>query len=155
MKKLLSAAFLFLVSVHIYAADSDVDLREFAQNYFEKMIATQAPGANKEDLENYLELLADDIGHTHLPWETDGTREPGGKESMRKGMAFYLGAHTEYSAELLDVFIFNDSAIALRYKDQAKGIHPQNNQKTEYSQTMMEILEMEQGKVAVIRKYHE
>ncbi len=74
---------------------------------------------------------------------------------MRKGMTFYLGAHTEYNAELIDVFVFNNSAVAIRYKNHAKGIHPENNQEIEYSQTMMEVLEIEHGKVAVIRKYHE
>ncbi|MFT6992440.1 MAG: hypothetical protein ACJASL_004440 [Paraglaciecola sp.] len=74
---------------------------------------------------------------------------------MRKGMLFYLGAHTEYSAELLDVFIFNHSAVAIRYKNSAKGILPQNNQPIVYTQIMMEVLEMEEGQVAVIRKYHE
>ncbi|WP_299597590.1 nuclear transport factor 2 family protein [uncultured Microbulbifer sp.] len=155
MKRVLLAVILLLISSQLYASDTGKDLKAFAHNYFEKMVATQSPDATNEDLESYLKLLTDDIGHTHLPWETDGTRKPGGKESMRKGMIFYLGSHTEYSAELLEVFIFNDSAIALRYKDQAKGIHPQSNQKVEYSQTMMEILEMDQGKVAVIRKYHE
>ena len=66
-----------------------------------------------------------------------------------------LGAHTEYNAELLDVFTFNHSAIAIRYKNYAKGVHPQNNQPIEYSQVMMEVLEIENGKIAVIRKYHE
>ena len=70
-------------------------------------------------------------------------------------MTFYLGAHSEYNATLLNVFVFNQSAIAIRYKNYAKGIHPQNSQAIEYSQIMMEILEMEGDKVAVIRKYHE
>ena len=68
---------------------------------------------------------------------------------MRKGMTFYLGAHTEYQANLLDTFIFNDSAIALRYTHHAKGIHPQNQQEIEYTQTIMDVLEIEDGKIAV------
>jgi hypothetical protein len=134
---------------------SDIDLEKFAQTYFNTMIATQAPNATKVDLENYFSLLTDDIGHSHLPWVTDDSRLPDGKEAMRKGMLFYLGAHTQYSAELLDVFVFNNSAIAIRYKNSAKGIHPQSKQPLAYTQTMMEVLEMENGKVAVIRKYHE
>lgn len=137
------------------ATASEVDLEKFAQTYFKTMIATQAPNATKVDLENYFSLLTDDIGHTHLPWETDDSRLPGGKDAMRKGMLFYLGAHTEYSAELLDVFVFNHSAVAIRYKNSAKGIHPESKQALAYTQTMMEVLEMENGKVAIIRKYHE
>lgn len=134
---------------------SETDLNKFAQTYFKTMVATQAPNATKVDLENYFSLLTDDVGHSHLPWVTDDSRLPDGKDAMRKGMLFYLGAHTEYSAELLDVFIFNNSAIAIRYKNSATGIHPESKQPIAYTQTMMEVLEMEHGKVAVIRKYHE
>ena len=74
---------------------------------------------------------------------------------MRKGMTFYLGSHTYYDAMLLNVFTFNDSAIAIRYSNHAKGIHPQSKQAIEYQQIMMEVLEIENGQVAVIRKYHE
>ncbi|GAA6206525.1 MULTISPECIES: nuclear transport factor 2 family protein [Thalassotalea] len=145
--------FTFTFSLSVSA--SEIDLDEFAQTYFKAMVATQAPNATKDDLENYFSLLTDDVGHSHLPWVTDDSRLPDGKEAMRKGMLFYLGAHTEYNAELLDVFIFNNSAIAIRYKNSAKGIHPESKQPLAYTQTMMEVLEMENGKVAIIRKYHE
>ena len=137
------------------ASASEIDLEKFAQTYFRAMVATQAPNATKIDLENYFFLLTDDIGHSHLPWVTDDSRLPDGKEAMRKGMLFYLGAHTEFSAELLDVFAFNNSAVAIRYRKSAKGIHPQNKQPIAFTQTFMEVLEMENDKVAVIRKYHE
>mgnify|MGYP005993178529 CR=1 FL=1 len=152
MKRLLLVVTLiFIISTSANASD----LEKFAQHYFKTMTATQAPNATKADLERYFDLLVDDIGHSHLPFQTDDARLPSGKEDMRKGMLFYLGVHSEYSAELLDVFIFNHSAIAIRYKSRAKGVHPQNNQAIDYTQTMMEVLEMEDGKVAVIRKYHE
>ncbi|TPH13588.1 nuclear transport factor 2 family protein [Litorilituus lipolyticus] len=137
------------------AKEKTIDLNKFAQEYFEKMVATQSPNATAKELEVYLALLKEDVGHSHLPWETDDARLPDGKQAMRKGMTFYLGAHTHYQAELLDVFTFNQSAVAIRYKNDAKGIHPQNNQAIAYSQVMMEVLEIEDGKVAVIRKYHE
>jgi hypothetical protein len=146
---------LFTLTFAISTSANEVDLKKFAQTYYKTMTATQAPNATIADLENYFALLTDDVGHSHLPWVTDDSRLPNGKEAMRKGMLFYLGAHTEYSSELLDVFIFNTSAIAIRYKNSVKGIHPENNQAIAYSQTMMEVLEMENGKVAVIRKYHE
>tara|TARA_B100001059_G_C17376776_1_gene352428 strand:+ start:40 stop:498 length:459 start_codon:yes stop_codon:yes gene_type:complete len=148
---LLILSFTFVLSV----SASEIDLDKFAQTYFKAMVATQAPNATKDDLENYFSLLTYDVGHSHLPWVTDDSRLPDGKEAMRKGMLFYLGAHTEYNAELLDVFIFNNSAIAIRYKNSAKGIHPESKQPLAYTQTMMEVLEMENGKVAIIRKYHE
>ncbi|GAA6172735.1 hypothetical protein NBRC116592_24050 [Colwellia sp. KU-HH00111] len=148
--------FLLLAFTFIpFSSASESNLEKFAQTYFKAMVATQAPNATKTDLENYLSLLTDDIGHSHLPWVTDDSRLPDGKDTMRKGMLFYLAAHTEYSAELLNVFVFNHSAIAIRYKNSVKGIHPESKKPIVYTQTMMEVLEMENGKVAVIRKYHE
>lgn len=146
---------IFMVLFAAKVAANELDLKKFAQTYFDTMIATQAPGATKNELESYFDLLTDDVGHSHLPWVTDDSRLPDGKEAMRKGMTFYLGAHTEYSAELLDVFTFNNSAIAIRYRNSAKGIHPESKQPIAYTQVMMEVLEIENGKVAVIRKYHE
>ena len=152
MKKFLLLTLLLTSSFSL--ASKELDL-EFAQTYFKLMTATQSPNASSVELEKYLSLLTDDIGHSHLPYVVDDSRLPDGKESMRKGMTFYLGAHTEYEATLLDVFVFNKSAIAIRYKNYAKGVHPQSKQPIEYSQTMMEVLELEDDKVAVIRKYHE
>lgn len=153
MKKLL--LFIPLLFVNSVSLAKDIDLNAFAHQYFAAFKASQAPDAKAVDIENYLALLTDDVGHSHLPWVTDDSRLPDGKAAMRKGMTFYLGAHTKHKAELLDVFVFNHSAVAIRYKNYAKGVHPQNNQEIEYSQVMMEVLEMEDGKVAVIRKYHE
>jgi len=155
MKKLLSIICGFLISTAALASETKIDLNEFAQQYFDIMVATQAPNATEQELERYLALLTDDIGHAHLPYVTDDSRLKEGKQQMRKGMSFYLGAHTQYKAQLLNVFVFNDSAIAIRYSNSVEGIHPQNKQAISYSQTMMEVLEMKNGKVAVIRKYHE
>ena len=156
MKKLIFIIVaMLLASFTVLADDSKINLTDFAHQYFAAMVATQAPNATDKELENYLAFLTDDVGHSHLPYVTDDSRQPDGKQAMRKGMTYYLGAHTEYSAELLDVFPFNDSAVAIRYKNSAAGIHPQTQQAMSYSQVMMEVLELENGKVAVIRKYHE
>ena len=155
MKKMMGLLGLMLCHQWASAEEQQLDLDKLARQYFAAMVASQAPNATAEDLEAYLALLVDDVGHTHLPWETDDARLPGGKSAMREGMTFYLGAHTEYQAELLDVFTFNDSAIAIRYRHHAKGIHPQNQQAIEYQKVMMEVLELEGNQVAVIRKYHE
>ena len=149
------AIVMLLATISSAAEETKPDLKQFANNYFSKMVASQAPDASAKALEEYLSLLTDDVGHTHLPWQTDASRLADGKASMREGMTFYLGAHTEYDAELLNVFVFNDSAIAIRYIHSAKGIDPQTKQAIEYTSTMMEVLEMEGDKIAVIRKYHE
>ena len=41
----------------VSASEARVDLKEFAQDYFAKFVATQSPDASKKDLENYLALL--------------------------------------------------------------------------------------------------
>ena len=155
MKSLIGVIVGFYFITSLQAEEVAVDLKVFAQEYFNAMVASQAPDASEKDLENYLSLLVDNVGHSHLPWVTDDSRLPDGKDAMRQGMSFYLGAHTQYKAELLNVFTFNDSAIAIRYRHHAKGIHPQSKQAIEYERVMMEVLEMEGNKVAVIRKYHE
>lgn len=155
MKNIILIALVVLFPPKLLANEQPIDLNVFVQLYFDKMVATKRPNATQKGLEAYLSLLTDDVGHSHLPWVVDDTRFPDGKEAKRKGMTFYLGAHTEYKAELLNVFTFNQTAIAIRYKHYAKGVHPQNNQSIEYTRTMMEVLEIEGGKVAVIRKYHE
>ena len=81
---LLILSFTFALST----SASEIDLEKFAQTYFKTMVATQAPNATKIDLENYFSLLTDDVGHSHLPWVTDDSRLPDGKEAMRKGMLF-------------------------------------------------------------------
>lgn len=154
MKTLISL-FITFFTIAANAETTEFNLTEFAQNYYQKMVATQAPDATENQIDEYLALLADDVGHTHLPWVVDDTRYPDGKEKMKEGMLFYLGAHTEFSSELLDVNTFNTSAIAIRYHKHAKGIHPQSKQPIEYTQTIMEVLEMDGERVGVIRKYHQ
>jgi len=153
--RLLLTLGLVLVATFSARAEEPFDLKAFAQHYYKTMAATQAPNAGAKQLETYLNLLTDDVGSQHIPYQPDDSRTADGKELMRKGMSFYLGAHTLYESELLNTFIFNDSGFAIRYKNHAKGIHPQSKQPIEYTSVMMEVIEVENGKVAMIRKYHE
>ena len=70
-------------------------------------------------------------------------------------MAFYLGVHSKFDAKLLNVFTFNNSAVAIRYEKHVQGVHPENKQPIECVRTIMEVLELENNKIAIIRKYHE
>lgn len=152
--KYIGPLFLFVMSF-VAQAEEAFDLNAFAQQYYKTMTATQAPNAGTKELEAYLALLTDDIGNQHIPYQPDDSRTPDGKEQMRKGMSFYLGAHTFYKSTLLNTFVFNDTGFAIRYKNDVKGIHPQNKQPIEYTSTMLDVIEIENGKVAMIRKYHE
>lgn len=151
--KIIFSVVLICASLSVTAANKE--LETLAQQYFSTMVATQAPNATHKELEAFLALLSDDVGNQHIPFQRDDTRAPDGKESMRKGMTFYLAAHTEYEAKLLDTFIFNNSGFAIRYSHHAKGIHPQNQQPIEYNRTIMDVIEVEDGKIAMIRKYHQ
>lgn len=128
--------------------------KEFANNYFTAWTATQSPQATSQDIEQYIALLTEDVGHQHLPYDPDDTRSPEGKNNMRKGMNHYLGAHTEYTATLVNLTLGYD-VVVIQYDTFAKGIHPQTKALITQQYRTVEVLEIEDGKVAVIRKYSE
>lgn len=148
--------YLFLISLSISLSLSagEVDLTEFGKSYFSAWKATQAPNATKQDIQHYLSFLKDDVGHQHLPYDPDDSRLPDGKESMRNGMSFYLGAHTDYSAELYQV-VPAYNVVVINYSTKSSGVHPQTKEVMHQSYDTMEVLEIEDGKVSVIRKYSE
>ncbi len=152
MNKFFSIVLLLLVT-HSVCGD-EADLTGFGEQYFSAWVATQTPGATEQDVDNYLALLADDVGHQHLPYMTDDARYPSGKQNMREGMKYYLGAHTSYSASLLNVTT-GYNVVVIKYSTESAGIHPQTEQTIELNYATIEVLEIEDGKVSVIRKYAE
>ncbi|MBE1299291.1 MAG: nuclear transport factor 2 family protein [Alteromonadaceae bacterium] len=148
--------FLFLLSfsVSLSISADETDLTDFAKSYFAAWKDTQAPDAKAQDIERYLSFLHEDIGHQHLPYDPDDARLPDGKKSMRSGMLFYLGAHTSYAAELKQVIPANN-VVVITYSTKSSGIHPQTKELIHQSYDTMEVLEIEDGKVSVVRKYSE
>lgn len=66
----------------------------------------------------------------------------------------YLGSHMEYQSSLTGQFSgFN--VVVIKYKTYVKGKHPQTGEVIEKSSETVEVLELENGKVSVIRKYSE
>lgn len=152
MKKTQACLFLllFLISSSAFSADLDA----FAKTYFDAWVKTQSPKASVKDLENYLELLSSDVGHQHLPYDPEATRSENNKENMLEGMSFYLGAHTKYEAQLKEVIVgFN--VIVIKYSTKSEGVHPQTKELVKQEYETVEVLEVENGKVGVIRKYSE
>lgn len=130
------------------------DLELLGQKYFDLWVTSQAPNASKEDIEKYLDLLVQDIGHQHLPYDPDDSLQPDGKDNMREGMLYYLGEHTEHSATLTSIKTgFN--VIVIQYETISKGVHPQTKQEVKSSYETIEVLEIEADKVSMIRKYSE
>ena len=155
MKKMTLLIISLFITLSIIAKDLESNnLEKFANQYFAAWSATQSPTASKKDLENYLELLVDDIGHQHLPYDPIAGRSPEGKSDMRKGMTYYLAGHTEYTSKLVSVTTgFN--VVIIKYLTNSKGNHPQTGEINVQSYSTIEVLEMENGKVSVIRKYSE
>ncbi|WP_394495852.1 nuclear transport factor 2 family protein [Shewanella sp. ENK2] len=130
----------------------EFDYQAFTQDYFEAWKGSQKPDATKEDLEHYLSFLTDDVGYQHLPWSDDDSRQPDGKAALRKGMTYYLASHDEYSAKLTNQ-AYGHNVIMIEFHTVAKGVHPDNGQVTHHDNGSFEVLEIDNGKVSVIRHY--
>lgn len=152
---LMSWLVLFVTATTTATANSDeFDGEKFARDYFDAWKATQSPQAKESDIQDYLSLLKNDVGHQHLPYDPDATREPEGKHRMLQGMLYYLGTHTQYTATLKSV-VSGYKVVVINYHTQSSGTHPQSGEVMQLSYDTVEVLEIEDGKVAVIRKYSE
>lgn len=140
------------LSTSVMANESGFDPEKFANEYFAAWTASQAPNATKQNLEDYLALLKDDVGHQHIPYDPDDTRTPDAKQNMREGMLHYLGKHIEYHSELLGV-TYGLNAVALQFHVSLKAKRGPDSPIETMSYNALEVLEMEDGKVAMIRKY--
>jgi len=133
------------------AKESAFDYDKFVKQYHQAITNTQKPNASKEDLEHYLSFLTDDVGNQHFPNAPDDSRKPDGKKLMREGMSRYLGIHTSYDASIID-YIIGYHSIALKHKFSAKGLRADGSDFS-YSKVVLDVLELENGKVSVIRRY--
>lgn len=150
--KIILLSCLLLTSFNVYAEEKKFNYEGFIKDYFSAWTNSQKPKAEKEDLEQYLAFLTDDIGYQHLPYSNDDSRNADGKKDMRKGMSYYLGIHTEYSAKLIK-YSYGHNVIILEFETAFKGIHPDNGQEISSTSKALEVLEIEEGKVSVIRHY--
>jgi len=144
---------LTFLSITAFANDDQFDYDKFVKQYHQAIVNTQKPNATKQDLEHYLSFLTDDIGNQHFPNAPDDSRTPDGKALMRKGMTRYLGVHTSYEAKIIE-YIVGFNSIALKHKFSAKGQRADGSEFS-YSKVALDVLELENGKVSVIRRYSE
>ncbi|WP_233081016.1 nuclear transport factor 2 family protein [Rheinheimera soli] len=151
MKKVVLALFGLVAFYHADVAADDFDYDAFVKAYYQAQVATQQPDATKEDLEHYLSFLTEDVGNQHFPNAPDDSREPDGKALMRKGMSRYLGVHTEYKAELINYEV-GYNAVVIKHKFSARGKRADGSEFS-YAKTALDVLELEAGKVAVMRRY--
>jgi hypothetical protein len=116
------------------------------------MNKTQAPDASMADLENYLALLTEDVALQHFPYDKTDDREPNGKEVIRKGMIRYLGAAKSYKAKLLKI-TYGHNVIVIKYKATMTLLDKTTNKETSIIRNTVDVLELDNGKVSIIRKY--
>ena len=145
---------LLILSSLAFASDSsDFNAEKFVTDYLTARTATQQPDATAADIEHYLSFLTDDVGYQHLPYNDDDSRYPEGKKDMREGMTYYLGKNKSFSAELVN-YTFGHNVVSIQYK----GLHEYQREGeplTSKHYTAMDVLELENGKVSVIREYRE
>ena len=130
---------------------NEFELKALAQKYFSNWNKTQKPTATPQDLENYLSLLTDDVAWQHFPYQPDDTRKPDGKQNLRKGMTQWLGANTEYTAELSKLII-GQGVIVFKFRALIKFANSEGvivNRERNYT----DVLEIDNGQVSVIRRY--
>lgn len=154
MFKCILLTFTFFFTTLALATNPEADLEVLGQTYFDTWVLTQAPNASEKDIDNYLNLLVNDVGHQHLPYDCDDKQESNGKKQMRKGMMYYLGGHTEHSASMTSITT-GYNVVVIKYDTKSKGVHPQTKQEVSFSYDTTEVLEIENGKVSFIRKYSE
>ncbi len=153
MRKLIFIALTVIMLSVQQARSEGFNAEEFARDYFAAWTATQRPSATKEDLEHYLSFLVEDVGHQHLPYDSDDSRHPDGKKSIRGGMTYYLGKHIEYEAKLVSIS-YGLNAVAIQFHVSAKAKRGPGQPIESMNYNTMEVLEIENGKVSLIRKYN-
>ena len=149
---------LFSLAISPFAVAGDVDgLHSLALQYFEAKVATQQPDATAEDLEAYLALLTDNVGYEHKPYRLlDQNREDqeSGKQRMREGMTYYLGGNEKFTAELDSVAV-GHNAIAIQYSGTHEFRRGGEGPILIEQYTLMEVLEIVDGRVSIIREYND
>ncbi|XQW84071.1 nuclear transport factor 2 family protein [Thalassotalea piscium] len=140
-----------LMSSVASANEDTFDYENFVKQYYQALTNTQKPNASKEDLEYYLSFLTEDVGNQHFPNAPDDAREPDGKKLMRKGMSRYLGVHTEYKGNIIE-YIVGYHSVAIKHTFSAKGLRSDGSSFS-YNKEVLDVLELENGKVSVIRRY--
>ncbi|MGJ8680069.1 nuclear transport factor 2 family protein [Paraglaciecola sp.] len=153
MKKWAVVMLTILMSINVSA--KDMDLNQFAKDYFKAFVATQQVDAKAADLEQYLDYLTDDVGTIHIPFNSDDSRHKGGKDKFKESMSAMMGKNTEFKATIEEIRVFNTTAILIRFKQSAVYVNKEQNTVSPWAMMITEILEMDGDKVGLIRRYHD
>jgi len=149
--KFISACAIFICFT-VKATENKFDYMSFAKDYFAAFNATQMPNATKKDLEHYLSFMTNDVAHQHLPYDKTDTRKSGGKEEIRKGMTYWLATSKEYIPELISINV-EHNVIVIQYKSTLKVFDKDSGKDRIINRKRIEVLELDNGKISIIRKY--
>ena len=150
---LFRAIFFFLIFVMASLAHAESSAVEsHIDGYFSAWQKSQQPYASRADLEHYLTFLTEDAAWQHLPYATSDERISGGKEKIRQGMIRWLGSHESYHAELIKA---HESAhfIILEFISEATIKNANTGKIETIKRHYLDVLELENSKVAVMRRY--
>lgn len=150
--KLLVISFLLLNSAVASAGSTNVDYLDLANSYADAWFKTQMPNATDKDLQHFLSFLTDDVAYQHLPYDKTDEREEGGKEALQKGMTQWLASNVDYQATINSVN-FSHNLITINYDSTTTIIDPKTKQSKTIRRHVIDSLELDNGKVSVIRKY--
>jgi hypothetical protein len=145
-------SFLIICASVVKADTTNLENINLANNYANAWFKTQMSTSTKADLEHYLSFLTDDIAYQHLPYDKTDERESGGKEILRKGMAQWLASNIEYKANINSIN-FSNNLIIINYDSATTIIDSKTKEQKVMRRHVIDTLEIENGKVSVIRKY--
>jgi hypothetical protein len=135
-----------------YADSTNMDYLSLANSYTQAWFKTQMSTATEADLEHYLSFLTEDVAYQHLPYDKTDEREEGGKEILRKGMAQWLKSNVDYQANINSVN-FSQNLITINYDSSTTIIDSKTKEKKIIRRHVVDSLELDNGKISVIRKY--
>lgn len=102
-RSLITAALAMLVCSSVNAQTSP-NLSDIAKRYMAAKNAVQQKDSTKQDIENMVAFMRDDIQTEHKPYKLLECKNDGdGKEGFRRGLSYYLGKYESSKTEILDI----------------------------------------------------
>lgn len=123
----------------------------FAQQYFDAWVQSQQPDATERDIDQYINFLTADAVWQHLPYAVSDQRKKDGSQKIKQGMMRWLNSHQRYKAKLLRIQA-NEHFVLIEFTSSGI-IKDEENNTLLLTKHYIDVLELEDKKVAVIRRY--
>jgi len=130
---------------------TDVQLEQMAVAFIDAKNARQQPDSDAEDIERFLQLLADEFVDEHIRFGVTVTD----KDELRAGMLQKLEDRVFYSRIEIDQIMTGRNVAFVKYTESARVKPSHLEEVIEYSSTSIVSLEFdEQGLIKHIRRHH-